>query len=104
TKPLWRAPSGARDDRVLAAAAAAGWPIHLFWTIERGITGDTGDWRGIPAPEVYANLVRAVSLGGGVITVSHCDSAATAEVMRDMIHAVRDAGLRIVTISELLRP
>ena len=108
TKPLWRAPSGARDQRTLEAAAAAGWPLHIFWTIGsdgRGtVTGDTGDWRGIPAAEVWANTVRAAGLGPGVITVSHCDSPATAAVMRDTIQLFRREGLRIVTVSELLRP
>ncbi|MSQ36633.1 MAG: polysaccharide deacetylase family protein [Dehalococcoidia bacterium] len=107
TRPLWRAPSGARDDRVLAAAARAGWPVHVFWTIESGptgtITGDSGDWRGLPAAEVRDNMLRAASLGGGVIAVSHCDSAATRDVLRAAIRAIRAAGLRIVTVSELLR-
>ena len=108
TKPLWRAPSGARDQRVLEAAAAAGWPLHIFWTIGRDangtVTGDTGDWRGIPAAEVLANTRRAVGLGPGVITVSHCDAPSTAAVMRESIQAFRAAGLKIVTMSELLRP
>ena len=108
TKPLWRAPSGARDQRVLEAAAAAGWPLHIFWTIgqdARGVvTGDTGDWRGIPAAEVMANTVRAAGLGPGVITVSHCDAPSTAAVMRDSIRLFREQGLKIVTVSELLRP
>jgi peptidoglycan/xylan/chitin deacetylase (PgdA/CDA1 family) len=108
TKPLWRAPSGARDQRVLEAAAAAGWPLHIFWTIgqdERGtVTGDTGDWRGIPAAEVWANTVRAAGLGPGLITVSHCDAPSTAAVMRDTIRLFRERGLEIVTVSELLRP
>ena len=106
-KPLWRAPSGARDDRVLEAAARAGWPWHIFWTIgqdARGtVTGDSGDWRGIPGPEVYANTIRAAGLGGGVITVSHCDAPSTASTLRDTICAYRAMGLRIVTVSELLR-
>jgi len=108
TKPLWRAPSGARDQRVLEAAAAAGWPLHIFWTIGQDVrgtvTGDTGDWRGIPASEVWANTVRAAGLGPGVITVSHCDAPSTAAVMRDTIRLFREQGLRIVTVSELLRP
>ena len=108
TKPLWRAPSGARDQRVLEAAARAGWPLHIFWTIgqdARGtVTGDTGDWRGIPAAEVMANTVRAAGLGPGVITVSHCDMPSTASVMRETIQLFRREGLKIVTVSELLRP
>ena len=108
TKPLWRAPSGARNDRALRAAATAGWPVHVFWTIGRDaagpVTGDNGDWRGIPAAEVYANMQRAIALGSGVILVSHCDSEATAQVLRDAIRAARAADMRIVTVSELLRP
>lgn len=107
TKPLWRAPSGARDDRVLEAAAAAGWPWHIFWTIGRDangtVTGDSGDWRGIPGPEVEANNERAARLGGGVITVSHCDAPGTASTIRDTVRYFRAQGLRIVTVSELLR-
>ncbi|MBM4416489.1 MAG: polysaccharide deacetylase family protein, partial [Chloroflexi bacterium] len=30
TPPLWRAPDGARDARVLGVAARAGWPLHVF--------------------------------------------------------------------------
>ncbi len=109
TKPLWRAPSGARDQRVLEAAAAAGWPLHIFWTIGRDangytVTGDTGDWRDIPAAEVMANTVKAAGLGPGVITVSHCDKPSTAAVMRETIQLFRREGLRIVTVSEMLRP
>ena len=108
TKPLWRAPSGARDQRVLEAAAAAGWPTHIFWTIGSDasgtVSGDTGDWLGLPAAEVLANAKRAISLGPGVITVSHCDAPGTADSLRDSIEAFRAAGLRIVTVSELLRP
>src|SRR5205807_2286863 len=84
SKPLWRAPSGARDDRVLTAAARAGWPLHVFWTIDRDphglVSGDSGDWQGLTADRVAANLVRAAALGNGVITVSHCDSAPTRAV------------------------
>jgi len=109
TKPLWRAPSGARDQRVLEAAARAGWPLHIFWTIGRDangstVTGDTGDWRDIPAAEVMANTVKAAGLGPGVIIVSHCDKPSTAAVMRETIQLFRREGLRIVTVSEMLRP
>ena len=106
-KPLWRAPSGARDNRVIAVAARAGWGPHIFWTIgqdARGtVTGDSGDWRGISTDEVYANTIRASELGGGVITVTHCDLQSTADSLRDTIRAYRAKGLRIVTVSELLR-
>ena len=108
TRPLWRAPSGARNDRVLAAAARAGWTVHVFWTQERNargelVTGDSGDWRPFTPEQVLANLERAADLGGGVITVSHCDSEQTRLTLRPAIEAIRARGLRIVTVSELLR-
>lgn len=108
TKPLWRAPSGARDQRVLEAAAAGGWPLHIFWTIGQDaqgtVTGDNGDWRGLPADQVYANTKRALGLGSGLIIVAHCDMPATASTMRDTIRLIRGEGYRIVTMSEMLRP
>ncbi len=108
TKPLWRAPSGARDARVLAAAARAGWPVHVFWTQERDargelVTGDSGDWRDFTPEQVAANIERAADLGNGVITVSHCDSAQTRAVLGPALRAIQARGLRIVTVSELLR-
>ncbi len=108
TRPLWRAPSGARDARVLAAAARAGWPVHVFWTQERNtrgelVTGDSGDWRDFTPEQVAANIERAADLGNGVITVSHCDSAQTRAVLGPALQAIQARGLRIVTVSELLR-
>jgi peptidoglycan/xylan/chitin deacetylase (PgdA/CDA1 family) len=107
TRPLWRAPSGERDARVLAAAARAGWPVHVFWTIDRDarglVTADSGDWRGISAAEVAANLERAAALGGGVIAVAHCDSEATRQALPEVLRRLRAAGVRVTTVSEVLR-
>ncbi len=68
TKPFWRAPFGARNDRVLAAAARAGWPVHVFWTVERApagwVSGDSGDWRPITTAQVVANVLRAAGWAG----------------------------------------
>jgi len=33
--PLWRAPYGEIDERVLKAAAACGYPVHVFWSANR---------------------------------------------------------------------
>lgn len=107
TKPLWRAPFGARDSRVLAVAAAAGWPVHVFWTVERTsagwVSGDSGDWRPITADQVVANVLRAAGLGGGVITVNHCGSALTPAALPEILAGLGRLGLRPVTVSELLR-
>jgi peptidoglycan/xylan/chitin deacetylase (PgdA/CDA1 family) len=107
TRPLWRAPSGARDDRVLAAAARVGWPLHIFWTLGSDalgpVTGDSGDWRDFTPQQVADNMRRAAALGNGAILVSHCDSAQTRAVLPTVLREWRAAGLRVTTVSELLR-
>jgi peptidoglycan/xylan/chitin deacetylase (PgdA/CDA1 family)/N-acetylmuramoyl-L-alanine amidase len=107
TKPFWRAPFGARNSRVLAVAAAAGWPVHVFWTVERTpagwVSGDSGDWRPITADQVVANVLRAAGLGGGVITVNHCGSELTPPALPEILGGLGRLGLRPVTLSELPR-
>lgn len=107
TKPFWRAPFGARDSRVLAVAAAAGWPVHVFWTVERTaagwVSGDSGDWRPITAGQVAANVLRAAGLGGGVITVHHCGSELTPLALPEILGGLGRLGLQPVTVSELVR-
>ncbi len=106
--PIWRAPSAARDQRVLDAAARAGFPLHIFWTIGQTsagtASGDSLDWTEAPASAVRANLLRAIGLGGGAILVAHCDAEATRDVLREVIREYRKAGLQFVTVSQLLRP
>ncbi len=106
--PIWRAPSAARDQRVLDAAARAGFPLHIFWTIGQtpaGLaSGDSLDWTEAPAATVRANLLRAIGLGPGAILVVHCDAAATRDVLREVVREYRKAGLAFVTVSQLLRP
>jgi len=106
--PIWRAPSAARDQRVLDAAARAGFPLHVFWTIgptAAGFaSGDSLDWMELPAATVRTNLLRAIGLGPGAILVVHCDAEATRDVLREMVREYRKAGLQFVTVSQLLRP
>lgn len=107
-RPMWRAPSGSRDGRVLAAAAQGGWPLHVFWTMGRDaqgnlVTGDSGDWRPFTPQQVADNMLRAAAMGNGVITVSHCDSAQTRESLPGVLRELKQRGLRITTVSDVLR-
>lgn len=106
--PIWRAPSAARDQRVLNAAARAGWPVHVFWTTgstSAGFaSGDSLDWTEASAATVRGNLLRAIGLGSGAILVVHCDAEATRDVLREVVREYRKAGLAFVTVSQLLRP
>ena len=107
-RPMWRAPSGSRDARVLAAAARGGWDQHVFWTMGRDaqgglVTGDSGDWRDFTPRQVADNVLGAADLGNGVVTVSHCDSAQTRGALPEVLRALRDRGIRVTTVSDLLR-
>jgi peptidoglycan/xylan/chitin deacetylase (PgdA/CDA1 family) len=107
-RPMWRAPSGSRDARVLATAARGGWTQHVFWTMARDaqgnlVTGDSGDWRDFTPRQVADNMLRAAALGNGVITVSHCDSTQTRESLPEVLRELHARGIRVTTVSDVLR-
>jgi peptidoglycan/xylan/chitin deacetylase (PgdA/CDA1 family) len=95
TKPLWRAPFGTRDARIMRALGAVGWTVHVYWT------ADSGDWREITPQQVRANINAAAR--NGAILIQHCGSTQSAAVTRDVIQDLKAKGFRIVTVSELLR-
>lgn len=94
TRPLWRAPFGSRDARIMRVVSALGWTHHIFWS------ADSGDWRDISPQEVRANVVRAAQ--NGAVIVQHCGSTQTAAVLGDIIADLRARGFAIVTVSRLL--
>jgi peptidoglycan/xylan/chitin deacetylase (PgdA/CDA1 family) len=95
TRPLWRAPFGARDRRVLAVVADLGWAYHIYWT------ADSGDWRDITPQQVRANINAAAQ--NGAIIVEHCGSTQSAAVIRQVIMDLKAKGFRLTTVSDLLR-
>jgi peptidoglycan/xylan/chitin deacetylase (PgdA/CDA1 family) len=95
TKPLWRAPLGARNAPLLQLVAGAGWPYHIFWT------ADALDWQPISAEQVRANMSRG-AVNGGII-LAHCGSPQTAEILPQVIGDFRARGLALTTVSEVLR-
>ena len=95
TKPLWRAPYGARNPRMLQLIAEAGWPYHIFWTT------DALDWMPIEPERVRANMVRGAVNGG--IVLAHCGSPQTAEILATVVADFRARGLTLTTVTEVLR-
>lgn len=98
TRPLWSPSAGYRDARVRAIAASLGYR-PIVWTV------DTADWTLEATPEsVYSHIVNGAA--NGVIEVLHFDSPrsveTTAQVLPAAIDALRGAGYRLVTITELL--
>jgi peptidoglycan/xylan/chitin deacetylase (PgdA/CDA1 family) len=107
TRPLWRAPFGARNPEVLRTAAEAGWPLHVFWTVQkiggRWVSGDSQDWREVGSQQVQRNVLDAVdSLGAGTILLHHGGSPATAEALPAILAAIQERGYSLVPISALL--
>jgi peptidoglycan/xylan/chitin deacetylase (PgdA/CDA1 family) len=95
TKPLWRAPFGSRDQRILSVVRGAGWTHHIFWS------ADSGDWTEITPAQVRANVVKAAR--NGAIIVQHCGSIQTAEVLPAIIDDLKGLGFKLVSVTELLR-
>jgi peptidoglycan/xylan/chitin deacetylase (PgdA/CDA1 family) len=95
TKPMWRAPFGSRNQHILQLVAGAGWPTHVFWTV------DGLDWQDIPAEEVRSRILNGAH--NGAIALQHCGSPQTAEVLDQLITDLQGRGLTLTTVSNLLR-
>ena len=98
TRPLWSPSAGNRNARVRAIAASLGYR-PILWTV------DSADWTLEATPEsVYSHVVNGAS--NGAIVVLHFDSPttrdSTAQVLPAVIDTLRNAGYRLVTITELL--
>src|SRR5712691_9334932 len=98
TRPLWSPSAGYRNARVRAIAASLGYR-PILWTV------DSADWTLEATPEsVFSHVVNSAS--NGAIVVLHFDSPntrdSTAEVLPAVIDTLRNAGYRLVTITELL--
>lgn len=94
--PLWRAPFGSRNARILQIVEEEGLR-PIYWTF------DSGDWiEGATTERVLsADLRLAVN---GAIVVHHVQPRATAEAMPTIIDTLRERGFELVTVSELLGP
>jgi peptidoglycan/xylan/chitin deacetylase (PgdA/CDA1 family) len=98
TRPLWSPSAGYRNARVRSIAAELGYR-PILWTV------DSGDWSlDTSAESVYSHITRGAR--NGAIIVLHYDSpqteASTAQVLGVAIDHLREAGYRLVSITELL--
>jgi len=94
TRPWFRPPLGARDERIRDLAAAMGYRT-VYWTL------DSTDWRA----EVTAAMLRQRVLqyaSDGAIIVFHVGSQATAEALPSLLDDLITAGYHPVALSELL--
>jgi peptidoglycan/xylan/chitin deacetylase (PgdA/CDA1 family) len=97
---LFRPPYSAFDDR-LKTYMAHTHRCLVLWSI------DSGDWRGLAAPAIINNVLNRVR--NGAIIIFHdsdenarVDRHPTVEALKTILPALKTAGYRMVTISELL--
>lgn len=97
-RPLWRAPYGERDDRVLRIASTLGYR-SIYWTLN-----SLDGVEPIKTPQFLIDLITRKSdqeLDGAIILM-HVGERATAEALPAIIANLQGRGFRLVTISRLL--
>ncbi len=97
---LFRPPYSAWDDRLKHYMAHTGRRIAL-WSL------DSGDWQGLPAPAISKNVLGRVKNGSIIIfhdsdEKDQADRHPTVEALKIILPALKAAGYRMVTVSELV--
>jgi len=97
---LFRPPYSAYDDRLKTYLAHTHRRLVL-WSI------DSGDWRGLAAPAIINNVLNRVRNGSIIIFHDNdengrADRHPTVEALSIILPALKAAGYRMVTVSELL--
>ncbi len=94
TRPWFRPPFGAYNDRVLAVAAEQGYQA-IMWT------ADSADWRAeLPAATIEGRLLRYAA--PGAILIEHLGSPQSAQVLPEVLSALKERGMTFGTLSEVL--
>lgn len=98
-RPLWRAPFGARDSRVLNAVHALGYR-SIYWTIDSLDSVDPPK----SASFLYNRITsRSNEQLDGAIILMHVGEPATAEALPAIIANLQSRGFQLVTVSKLMR-
>jgi peptidoglycan/xylan/chitin deacetylase (PgdA/CDA1 family) len=93
--PYLRPPFGDYNDDTRLAAAEAGLPTIVTWTI------DSGDWVD-PPPSVDTIVAQTAHAQPGDILLMHANRAVSAEALPRIIEHLRARGLEPVTLSTVL--
>jgi peptidoglycan/xylan/chitin deacetylase (PgdA/CDA1 family) len=97
-RPRWRAPFGARDQRVLRIAANLGYR-SIYWTID---SLDSMEPR--KTPQFLIDQITKVTddqLDGSIVLM-HVGIQSTADALPAIIANLQERGFRLVTVSQLL--
>ncbi len=90
---LFRSPYGATNDRIQAYVKSRRM-LQILWTI------DSLDSQGANYLGIQKNVIS--QLRPGVIVLMHDNRGQAVRALRPILHAIRDKGLKAVTVPELL--
>jgi peptidoglycan/xylan/chitin deacetylase (PgdA/CDA1 family) len=97
--PYWRPPYGVMTQAVRDAAASVGYTKTFLWDI------DTIDWKPIadggPTAQEIASKVVSRSVDGSVVLM-HLGGYETLDALKIMVPGLRDRGLLVTSLSDLL--
>lgn len=95
SKPLFRAPYGAIDARVLRVVGEDGY-MSIRWSVD--------SWdafkKGITTTEIENRVLDKAD--DGSIVLMHCGSWPTVDAVHDIVITLRSRGYELVTVNELL--
>lgn len=97
TKPLFRAPFGASNAKVLAAVGNAGYTHTIQWNI------DTLDWKGVSSASITNKVLGNVVPGTIVLMHTGAGASGTPGALQGMITKLKAKGYTFVTVSQLLK-
>ena len=95
TRPYYRPPYGARDDRVRGLAAQIGYRT-IYWTI------DTLDWQTNATPDSITKIVMD-HLQNGAIILMHAGSQVESETLDGLMTKLEQMGYQMVTVTQVLQ-
>jgi peptidoglycan-N-acetylmuramic acid deacetylase len=99
TRPLFRPPYGAYDERVLRVATGQGY-LPIYWTL------DSLDSIGAPkTPEFLLERITGALTTDqlrGAIILAHCGSAPTADALPKILDRFEEMGFEVKKVSEVL--
>lgn len=98
-KPLWRAPYGDRDPRVLKIAASLGYR-SIYWTVD---SLDSVAPKKTPQFLIHQVTSKSDAELDGAIVLMHIGELSTADALPTIIANLQDRGFHLVTISNLLQ-
>ena len=97
--PYWRPPYGEMNQAVRDAAASVGYTKTMIWDV------DTIDWQPIsdggPTAEQIATKVISKAVDGSIVLM-HLGGYETLDALAIMVPGLRDRGLLLTSISDLL--